>query len=127
MTNVESDSRKRILVVDDEVAITQTLQLLLAEDGIEVLAAYNGQEALELVRERHPHLVVSDVMMPLLDGRELCRRLRADPSTSHTAIILMSATHQREATECGADGFICKPFDLLEVTEMVDRLLATTA
>ncbi len=127
MTSSKSDSRKRILVVDDEVAIAQTLQVLLAEDGIEVLVAYNGQEALEMVRDERPHLVVSDVMMPLLDGRELCRRLRADPATSHIPIILMSATHGREAGECGADGFIRKPFELLDVTEMVDRLLATVA
>lgn len=127
MTSSESDHSKRILVVDDEVAIAKTLRVLLAEDGLEVLLAYNGQEALEMVREERPHLVLSDVMMPLLDGRELCRRLRADPATSHIAIILMSATHGRDVGECGADGFIRKPFELLDVTELVDRLLATVA
>ncbi len=125
MTYSESNHRKRIVVVDDEVAIADTLQVLLARDGIEVRVAYNGQEALEMVQEERPHLVLSDVMMPVLDGRELCRRLRADPAICHIAIILMSATHGRDVRQYGADGFIRKPFDLLDVTEMVDRLLAS--
>ena len=123
MTEATTEHAKKILVVDDEIAIAQSLRLILEEDGIEVLVAYDGREALEMVREKRPHLVLSDVMMPVLNGPELCRRLRSDPATSHIAIVLMSATHGRDVGEYGADGFIAKPFDLQEVYETVDRLL----
>ena len=124
MAGAEVDSGKKILVVDDEATIAEILRLLLNRDGIEVLVAYNGQEALEVLREERPHLILSDVMMPVLDGRELCRQVRADPATSHIAILLMSAAHQMGAGEWGADAFIRKPFDLPALTELVDRLLA---
>ena len=124
MTEVATDRTKKVLVVDDEIAIAQSLRLILEEeDGIEVLVAYGGQEALAMVHRERPQLVLSDVMMPVLDGPELCRRLRADPATSRIAIVLMSATHGRDVGEYGADGFIAKPFDLGEVFETVDRLL----
>lgn len=123
MTDSPGDRGGTVLVVDDEVAIAESLRLILEEDGIEVLVAYDGREALEIARERRPRLVLSDVMMPLLGGRELCRRLRADPATSRIAIVLMSAAQRHDAGDCGADGFIAKPFDLLEVLETVDRLL----
>jgi CheY-like chemotaxis protein len=105
---------------------SEILRLLLDGDGVEVLVAHNGQEALEMVREERPHLILSDVMMPVLDGRELCRRVRADPATSHIAVILMSAAHQKGAARYGADAFIRKPFDLLEVLEKVDLYLTPT-
>ncbi len=124
MTDTVTDQSKKILVVDDEIDIAECLRLILQEeDGIEVLVAYGGREALEMVRAERPHLVLSDVMMPVLGGPELCRRLRADPATSDIAIVLMSATHGRDVAAYGADGFIAKPFDLLEVFETVDRLL----
>ncbi len=123
MTDTTAGSGKKILVVDDEVAIAELLRELLDHDGVEVLVAHNGQEALEALQEDRPRLILSDVMMPVLDGRELCRRVRADPATSHIAIILMSAAHQKGAGEWGADAFIRKPFDLLTLTELVDRFL----
>ncbi len=122
MARTDADSSKKILVVD-EVAIAEILRLLDG-DRVEVLVAYNGQEALEIVHEERPQLILSDVMMPVLNARELCRRVRADPATSHIAIILMSAAHQKGSVEWGADAFIRKPFDLLALTELVDRFLA---
>ena len=126
MTDIAADHSKKILVVDDEVDIAEILRLLLDGDGVEVLVAHNGQEALEMVREERPQLILSDVMMPVLDGRELCRRVRADPATSHITIILMSAAHQKGRGEWGADAFLRKPFDLLEVLEIVDLYLTPT-
>lgn len=123
MADTTAGSGKKILVVDDEVAIAELLRELLDHDGVEVLVAHNGQEALEALQEERPQLILSDVMMPVLDGRELCRRVRADPAISHIAIILMIAVHQKGSVEWGADAFIRKPFDLLALTELVDRFL----
>ncbi len=124
MTEATTDRTRRILVVDDEIPIAEALREILEEDGIQVLVAYNGREALEIAREIRPHLVLSDVMMPVLGGRELCRRLRADPATSRITIVLMSATHRHDVGEYGADGFLPKPFELQEVLETVDRFLS---
>ena len=126
MTGADAYSSKKILVVDEEVDIAELLRLLLDGDRVEVLVAHDGQEALEIVHEERPQLILSDVMMPVLDGRELCRRVRADPATSHITIILMSAAHGQSVGEYGADAFIRKPFDLLEVLEKVDLYLTPT-
>jgi CheY-like chemotaxis protein len=118
---------KKVLIVDDEAEIVELVSMVLEEDGLRLYSAYDGEQALRIVREEHPDLVLSDIMMPRLDGRELCRRIRADPDTSSTVIILMSAVHRLEAADCGADGLLRKPFDILAVTNIVSSFLAQTA
>lgn len=117
---------KTVLVVDDEAEIVELIAMVLEEGDYAVLSAYDGEQALELVREHHPQLVLSDVMMPRLDGRELCRRIRSDPETSGTVIILMSAIHRLDPGGCSADELIRKPFDIMSVSDTIDRLLANT-
>ena len=118
---------KKILVVDDEAEIVELISMVLEDGDYFVLSAYDGEQALEIVREERPDLVLSDVMMPRLDGRELCKRIRSDPSTEATVVILMSAIHRIDPGECAADELIRKPFDITAVTETVDRYLAKTA
>ena len=100
------------------------LLLGVLEDGArELLSAHNGSAALEVVHAERPDLVLSDVMMPGLDGRELCRRIKSGGSTSGIRVVLMSAGWRIDPGECGADAFIHKPFDVDHVEETIDRLL----
>ena len=81
----------RILVIDDELSIVQMLSAFLQEEGWQVLTASNGQEGLERLANARPAVVVSDVMMPVLDGWQLCSRMQADPRYQSIPVVLMSA------------------------------------
>lgn len=107
---------KRILIAEDEPDLRQYLKQELSEFAEEVFACANGAEALEKCREIQPDLVISDIMMPVMDGFEFCRRLKQDTAVSHIPIILLTAyaTHQGQSLgyKMGADGYLTKPFDL---------------
>ena len=115
---------KTILVVDDESSIAMVIRLLLDDLGVAVLSAPDGDTALGMIRERRPDLVISDVMMPGLDGRELCRIIRSDPELASIRLVLMSAVHKLDLRDCEADGFLPKPFGLEMLEGMVERFLA---
>jgi CheY-like chemotaxis protein len=110
----------RILVVDDEQPILSIVAEVIGQMGHEVLCAINGREALVLIRATRPDLVLSDVMMPFMNGLELCRELKADAGTSHIVVILMSAVPPDRAQHGGCDGFVHKPFSLDEIEAAVD-------
>jgi two-component system response regulator MprA len=112
-----------VLVVDDEIAITESLCDLLADAGHEAVAAGNGQEGLEAFEKKRPDLVVTDVMMPKLDGRQMVREIRSRPGGRDVAIILMSAARGIATDEgIGHDVFLEKPFGLDEFLDHVNRL-----
>jgi CheY-like chemotaxis protein len=120
---------KRVLVVDDDRVIQQLLQVNLELEGYEVVAtASDGAEALEKITKLKPDLVILDVMMPKMDGLEVCRRLKADPKLAKIPIILLSARAQdldiREGLDIGADAYLTKPFDPVELLEIVGRLVS---
>lgn len=117
---------KKLLIVDDEAEIVELVTMVLEQDDRSIFTAYDGEQALEIVREERPDLVLSDIMMPRLDGRELCKRIRADSTTSRIVIILMSAVHKLEVADCDADGFIRKPFDISMITGLIDRHLVSS-
>ncbi len=117
---------RTVLVVDDEVVIVQIVTLLLESEGTRVLAAYRGDEALEVVRRERPDLVISDLMMPGLGGHELCQRIKADPELAHIPVVLMSAVHKLDVRTCDEDAFVPKPFDLETLLATIDRLLVGT-
>jgi len=109
---VSARSQPRILVVDDDPATTSVLRRGLTYEGYEVDTAASGEEALTIARERPPEVVLLDIMMPGLDGLEVCRRLRA--ADASLPIILLTAkdspTDQVEGLDTGADDYITKPF-----------------
>ncbi len=112
----------KVLVVDDEEYIVDLLSLLLEDDGHLPLAAFNGREALEIVRRERPALVIADVMMPLMDGEELVRAIKDDPALASTPVVLMSALGSLRR-DTPADGFVAKPFDLDLVRRVIQSHL----
>jgi CheY-like chemotaxis protein len=101
-----------ILVVDDDRATATFLVTVLEDAGYQVLAA-TGEAALRLAQERTPALVLLDRRMPGIDGREMARRLRADPTTTAIPLVLMTAdAHDREELAAAVDGWLAKPFHL---------------
>jgi len=115
---------KRVLVVDDDVKTVELVKLYLDRDGHKVLSAYDGIEALRLARESHPDLIVLDLMLPGIDGLELCRTLRDE---SDVPIIMLTAktTDQDKLTglNLGADDYVTKPFSPRELAARVRVIL----
>ncbi len=116
---------QKVLVADDEPSIADLLAEVISEKGIEVTIARDGRQAFELAKTGNFDLVVSDVMMPYLDGRELCFNLKENPQTKEIPVILMSAVPTLAKSEKGqlADAFILKPFDIFSVSNLVETLL----
>ncbi|MEZ4649742.1 MAG: response regulator [Candidatus Eisenbacteria bacterium] len=118
--------KKRILVVDDEIYIVHILEFSLTMEGYEVVTASCGEDALRKAKERRPHLIVLDVMMPGMDGLEVARRLRADGETAEVPILMLSAKGRpidREAgIENGADDYILKPFSPRRLLDRIRNL-----
>jgi CheY-like chemotaxis protein len=116
----------RVLAVDDDPTILRLLEVNLEMDGHEVHTAVNGQQALDRVADVDPDVVLLDVMMPELDGWQVCERLRADERFAHLPIVFLSARAQEvdltRGDAVGADAYITKPFDPLGLVELVERL-----
>jgi DNA-binding response OmpR family regulator len=110
-----------ILIVDDEEPLRDFLTLVFEDAGYEVRTAIHGVQALEIVAQDLPDLVISDVMMPLLNGVELCRQLK---QANDIPVILMSAAGHDLAKSAGADAFIAKPFELESMESLVNRVLS---
>jgi CheY-like chemotaxis protein len=111
-----------ILVADDEPILLRVLVEALTDEGYEVLAARDGREAMEIARAQSPDLVLMDIMMPRLDGREAAKRLREDARLRNTPIVLMSAGRVIARSDDGI-AFLAKPFDLDRLLSLIARLL----
>ena len=110
-----------VLVVDDERSITDLLVEIVEESGHTALRAYNGAEALVLAKRYLPELIISDVMMPGMDGYGLVQAVRADATLTHTIIVLISAVFSQRTIPTGTmTAFLPKPLDLV----VLDQLLA---
>ncbi len=122
----------KILIVDDEIHIRmlleQTLEDIEDEHGVQILSAADGEQGLELIRKERPDLVFLDIMMPKLNGYEVCRKVKEDPSLSGSLhIVLLTAKGQevdrRQGLELGARQYMTKPFDPDEVLGTARALL----
>ena len=116
-----------VLVVEDEDALSTLLQYNLEKEGYDVTVAGDGEEALILVDERLPDLVVLDWMLPKVSGIEVCRRLRSRPETRNVPIIILTArgeeTDRIRGLDTGADDYVVKPFSMTELTARIRAVL----
>jgi len=123
-------SKGKILVVDDEVNITQILEFSIGAEGYEVIAAQNGEEAIDKARREQPDLIILDIMMPIIDGYEACRILKANPLTKNIPVILLTAKgrdiDKRLGYEVGATDYIIKPFSPNKLIDRIHELLSCT-
>ena len=120
-----------ILVIDDEPYILRSLSYLLAREGYAVETASNGEEGLARVRSLRPPLVFLDIMMPNMNGYEVCEQVKQDPALASTYVIMLSAKGQQIDRERGllggADEYMTKPFSPREVAQRVRAILADLA
>jgi two-component system, OmpR family, response regulator VicR len=112
-----------ILVADDEQPVREFIALVLGDSGHHTVLASNGRHALELMAKERPDLVISDVMMPLMSGVELCRHLKGAADTAAIPVILMTSAGVDVARDAAYDGFLAKPFDLDVMEALVERCL----
>lgn len=114
--------RSILLVIDDEQAVLQMLQDVLEDEGYVVLMAHNGQEGFDRALEGRPDLILTDLMMPVMNGHTLAQRLRAEPRTAQIPLIAMSAAYRARDGDT-FDAVIAKPFDLVPLLDLIEGLL----
>ncbi len=117
----------KILVIDDEPNIVQTLQDRLEMNEYEVLTACNGKEGLQVALDEKPDVILLDVIMPIMDGHEMLEALRKQPGGDYPSVIMLTARSQTQdiarANACGIDDYIVKPFDLSELLEKIEVVI----
>jgi two-component system alkaline phosphatase synthesis response regulator PhoP len=120
-------SRKKILLADDQEGVRELVGATLGEEEFDLLQASDGEQALKLARANNPDLILLDVMMPVLDGFQVCKQLKEDPDTRHIKIIMLTAkgsdSDMERGTSSGADGYFVKPFSPLALLTQVHELL----
>lgn len=118
---------KTILVVDDEKDMVKLVDNYLSKDGYLVIGAKNGHEGIDLAVKQHPDLILLDIMLPKIDGWDVCKRLKSTSETAHIPIIMLTAKAQESdkilGLEIGADDYITKPFNLRELAARVKTVL----
>jgi len=116
-----------VLVVDDDVAVAETIERTLTLSGHQVQVAYRGADALEMARRQRPDVIVLDIMMPGMNGIDVCRHMRANPEMRLVPILFLTAkgeiADKIEGFEAGADDYLTKPFDLRELDLRIKALL----
>lgn len=119
---------KKILIIEDDPAISRLVDYTLRHEGYEVITAANGLEGIRKARHEAPDLVILDVMLPGMDGFEICHRLRAEPDTAQLLILMFSAKAQEidknTGLKVGADDYLPKPAAPAEIVGRVEKLLA---
>jgi DNA-binding response OmpR family regulator len=118
---------KKILIVDDEVNIVISLEFLMQQAGYQVWVAYNGEEGMALIHEIVPDLILLDIMLPGVNGYEICQQVRATPELAHIKIIMVTAKGREvevaKGLALGADAYIRKPFSTQELMTEVQRAI----
>lgn len=123
-----SKMQHTVLVVDDDPYILMSLEFLMRKNGFNVLVARNGTEALEFINDRQPDLVLLDIMMPDVDGYQICTHIKKTPTLDKTKVVFLSAKSSEaditKGLELGAAKYITKPFSTRDLVKEVKALLA---
>jgi len=118
---------QKILIVDDEPSLIVALQFLMEQNGYETFVAFSGEEAMEAVSKHHPDLLLLDIMLPVVDGFEVCQRVRENPDWKDIRIVLLTAlgseAHVTKGLDLGADAYVTKPFSNTDLVAKVKDLL----
>ncbi|MBU1181149.1 MAG: response regulator [Proteobacteria bacterium] len=118
---------EKILIADDEQSIVVPLEFLMQQKGYRVMAAYNGEEAIEKIISFNPDLILLDIMLPIIDGFEVCQMIRSNPNWKDIKIIFVSAMGREvdiaKGLALGADAYITKPFANAEIIQKVREVL----
>jgi len=125
------EKKSKILIVDDAMDTVELLRKRFRSEGYDTAEAYNGEEGLMKVTEYNPDLIILDVMMPKIDGYEVCQRLKADENTKFIPILMLTAKgeveHKVKGLNIGADDYLAKPFDYKELSARIRSLLSIKA
>ncbi len=118
----------QIMIIDDDPSGLALIEIMLRRSGFEVLKAVNATTALAMLEENIPDLFIVDLMMPGMDGFELCRRLRSHPATGHIPILVLTAREDyeshRRSLEAGADRFLTKPISRHVLVDAINEILS---
>jgi DNA-binding response OmpR family regulator len=121
--------RKIVLIVDDQPSIVTTLKFQVMNAGYDVLIANSGESAMNSVSEKKPDLVLLDVMMPRINGWEVCRRLKANPATNDIPVFMVTSLHgdadSAEARNSGANEFLVKPIKTDDLVKRIKKYLGS--
>lgn len=119
--------KNRILVVEDEESLLKLESILLTSKGYSVTGVMDGRSALEEIAKSKPDLVILDIMLPELDGFEVCRQIKGNPETCHIPVVMLTAKKSSQdlarGRQVGADEYITKPFKSAKVMEIIGTLL----
>lgn len=113
----------KVLIVDDEQSLLFLLQQIVEEQGHNVLLAENGEQALEKVERENPSLVITDVMMPVMDGYQLLTQVKTRPELSKIKVVLISAAPINRRFEPKADAYLSKPYDLITIEDLLTEMI----
>jgi DNA-binding response OmpR family regulator len=118
---------KKVLIVDDEPGIIVALQFLMEQNGYATMVAFSGEEAMEAVAQHHPDLILLDIMLPVVDGFEVCQRVRENPDWNDIRIVLVTAlgseVNVTKGLDLGADAYLTKPFSNADLVAKVKELM----
>jgi len=121
--------KKKVLIVDYEVDLVETLKFKLEASGFDTLTAYDGLEALSKAKNDHPDLILLDIMLPKLNGYQICRELKSDDKYKHIPIVMLTAKAQESdkfwGLETGADEYVTKPFDSNQLIDIIKKHLSS--
>ncbi len=120
-------NQKKILVVDDEQDLVETIRLKLSSEGYKVEAAYTGIQALEKAKQSKPDLILLDIMMPELNGYQVCKKIKEDNTLKNIPVVMLTAKAQESdkfwGLETGADDYITKPFEFSSLLKTISKHL----
>lgn len=122
-----AENKRTLLIVDDDIFLVDIMAFTLKQSGFEIIKAHNGQEALDIMTKEKIDLVLTDIMMPVMDGFELAKNLKANPATASVPVIFLTAKSNVEdknkGFSIGINDYVVKPFNLKDLVSRINKAL----